>query len=146
MAFALAPLGNRMVGNSPQTAGNFNNVNGIGNTVVNNNINNIDQSINDNSTTIHNHYHIDLGGQDKPCKGGKGKGKAKAGKGKGCNKGRRGRRGGKPQSPQQMMMRLMGMMMKLMQQMSGGNQIGGCGQMGGGVNLNIGGFRPPGFL
>jgi len=149
MAFALAPLANRFLGNAGQTNTNFNAVNGIGNTVINNNVNNIDQSVTNNDNRTINNYFINLnepqGGQ--ACEAGKGKGKGKAkGKAKGCKGGRKGQGPCGPKSPQQMMMKMMAMMLKMMGQMQGGG--GSCcgGGSPPGVNINIGGFRPPGFL
>ena len=147
MAIAPALLGNRF-GFAGQNNFSNNIATGIGNTINNDQSNNFTQNtINNDSRTINNIV-INLNeaeGGEKACKGGKGKGKGKA---KGCKGGKKGHHGKGPQgpqSPQQMMLKMMSMMLKLMGQMQGG----GGSALGGsppGVNVNIGGFRPPGFL
>jgi hypothetical protein len=151
------PMGNRGVGFADQANGNTNNVNGIGNTVTNNNTNNIDQSVTNNDGRTINNITINYNEapDTKDCKGEKGKGKAKGkGKGKGKGKAKKGGRGhgarrGQgpqgPQSPQRTMMKMMKMMMSMMSQMQGGGQAGG-GYPGNSVNINMGGFRNPGFF
>lgn len=88
---------------------------------------------------------INIGGKNgtQGCRGGgKGKGKGKA---KSCNGGGRRRQCQGPKSPEQQMMKMMQMMMRMMAQMQGGGCAHG-GNSPGGVNINIGGFRPPGFF
>lgn len=164
------PMNNRGVGQSPQSnGGNTNNVNGIGNTVTNNQSNAVDQSITRTDNSTRNVYNITFNEgdtinnpaqQQAPCNKKAGKGK---GKGKGKAKGKAKKKGASnaaqvasPSSSQagaaggstQMMFKMMSMMMNLMQQMSQGQ--GGYAMAGGMPNLNINSgmaqFRHPGFM
>ena len=73
---------------------------------------------------------------------GKGRGKGKA---KGCRGGRHHGKCHGPKTPEQQMLKMMRMMLRMMSQMQGGG-LAHAGNPQGGVNINIGGFRPPAFF